>query len=188
MERMKIFLCVTGLMVTIFLFSCTTASHYNFSLRNTLAIFLLHDGKNDYFCIPVQYIGDYQIQSFEFDNGYIEIGDYKIMLERNDISTDMFVDESSDEQGNIGLGNLNQYNIILRKYLKNNELKNIINEYDKGNTHSKFYIEYAITIDNERMEGCGLLDDFELYNGPGHDPSWFPPNLDFFKTNVLGKS
>jgi hypothetical protein len=188
MERMKNILCVTGLIVTIFFFSCATTSHYNFSLKNTLAIFMLNNGKNSRFAIPVQYIGDYHVQSFEFDHGYIQIGDYKIPLGRDDLSIEMFASESSDESGNIGLGNLNQYNIFVQYTLKERDMDNITNEYKKGNTYSKFYIEYTITIDNERMEGCGYTDDFELYNGPVGDYDWFPPNLKFFKDNVLGKS
>jgi hypothetical protein len=210
MEGMKKFLCVAGLMATVFLFSCATASQRHFSLKNTLAIFILNDGKSYFFAIPVQYIGDYQIQNFEFDSGYIEIGDYKIPLVRGDLSIDVFLNEYSDESGNTDLSGdhiysevngkilfskmdepltknhaddnmFNQYNIIIKKPLKNNEIKNITSEYKKGNTHSNFYIEYTITIDNERMEGCGFTDDFELYNGPAEDYGWFPPNLGFFK-------
>jgi hypothetical protein len=82
----------------------------------------------------------------------------------------------------------NQYNIILEKYLKNSELESINNEYKKGNTDSKFYLEYTITIDNEQME-CGYSDDFELYKGHVQDfqtlGSDFPPNLEFFRARVL---
>jgi hypothetical protein len=138
-------------------------------------------------------------------------------LKRNDISIEVFVNESSDESGNTdGMFNLvhsekngristskmdepltkkneseqvfNQYNIILEKYLTNNEIKNINNEYKKGNTYSKFYVEYTITIDNERMEGCGYADDFELYNGPLENYDSYPPNLKFFRTMVLEQS
>jgi hypothetical protein len=148
---------------------------------------MLNDGKNYQFAIPVQYIGDYHLQSFEFDNGYILIGDYKIVLERDDLSIEMFVSETSDESGNIGLGNLNQYNIFIKYTLKKSDMDNITNEYNKGNTNSQFFLGYTITIDNERMEGCGYSDDFELYNGPAEGTDWFPPNLEFFKTNVLSK-
>jgi hypothetical protein len=203
-----------GLLITISLFSCVTTGNYNFTLKNTLSIFLLTDGKNYYFSIPVQYIGDYHIGGFEFDDGYIAIGDYKMNLKRNDLSIEVFVNESSDESGNTdGVFNLihsekngktsiskmdepltkkneseqvfNQYNIILKKYLTNNEIKNINNEYKKGNTYSKFYVEYTITFDNERMTGCGYSDDFELYNGPLENYDSYPPNLKFFRTRVL---
>jgi hypothetical protein len=214
MERMKIFLFCIGLLISISFISCATTSNNDLTLKNTLSIFLLNDGNNYYFSIPVQYIGDYHIGSFEFDNGYIAIGDYKMNLKRNGISIEVFVNESSDESGNTdGVFNLvhsekngkisiskmdvpltkkdepgqvfNQYNIILNKYLTDNEIKKINNEYKKGNTHSKFYVEYTITIDNERMPGCGYLDDFELYNGPVVDYDWLPPNLGFFWTWVL---
>jgi hypothetical protein len=203
-----------GLLITISFINCATTGSYNLTLKNTLSIFLLNDGNNYYFSIPVQYIGDYHIGSFEFDNGYIAIGDYKMNLKRKDVSIEVFVNESSDESGNTdGVFNLvysekngkisiskmdepltkkdesgqvfNQYNIILNKYLTNNEIKKINNEYKKGNTHSKFYVEYTITIDNERMEGCGYADDFELYNGPVENHDSYPPNLKFFRTMVL---
>jgi hypothetical protein len=215
MAGIKNSLFITGLFITILFLSCstTTTRHYNFSLKNTLSIFLLNDGKDYYFTIPIQYIGDYQIESFEFNSGYILIGDYRIMLSRDDLSIDVFVNESSDEYGNTdGVHTfihsekngsilvskmdepltknheydnmLNQYNILVEYILKNNDMDSIFIEYEKGNIYSMFYLEYTITLDNERMSGCGYLDNFELYNGPVQDASylqydWFPPNLDF---------
>ena len=44
---------------------------------------------------------------------------------------------------------------------------------------------YDIVIDNEEQNGSGMLDDFELYDGPALDPAWFPPNLNFFKAKYL---
>jgi hypothetical protein len=191
--------------------SCATTRHFNISLRNTLSIFLLNDKKGPFFAIPVQYIGDYHIENFEFDGGYISVGDYKILLKRDNINIDAFVNESSDESGNtdgihamvyserngqiltskmhepLTLNQehdnlLNQYNIFIEYPLKNNEMDYIINECKKGNKDSMFFLEYTITIDNERMEGCGYLDNFELYDGPVQETQsdWFPPNLGFF--------
>jgi hypothetical protein len=120
------------------------------------------------------------------------IGGYEILLNRDNVNIDVFEKIPSDEVGNTDGANLifNQYNIILEKNLKNGELENMIKEYEKGNTASKFYLEYTITIDNEQME-CGYSDDFELYNGPTQDfrsfGSDFPPNLEFFRDRVLGK-
>jgi hypothetical protein len=186
-----------------------SAKTYNFSLKNTLAIFLLNDGENYYFSIPVQYIGDYHIGGFEFDTGYILIGNHEIPLSRDDLNIDVFVNEFSDESGRTdGEHNFiysekngriliskmdepltknheddnmfNQYNIFIENIISNNDMENIINEYKKGNTQSRFYLEYTITIDNERIPGCGYLDDFELYNEAVQNPFWFPPNLEFF--------
>ena len=64
-------------------------------------------------------------------------------------------------------------------------MKNIINEYEKGNVYSKLDIWYDITIDNEEQNGNGMLDDFELYDGPAIDTAWFPENLNFFKAKYL---
>jgi hypothetical protein len=117
------------------------------------------------------------------------IGGYEILLNRDDMNIDVFEKIPCDENGNTSGPDLifNQYNIILEKYLKNNELENIIKEYEKGNTYSKFYLEYTITIDNEQGE-YGYSDDFELYNGLVTFGSGFPPNLEFFRAKVLEKN
>jgi hypothetical protein len=175
-----------------FLLTCTATRSYNFSLKNTLSIFLLNDGKDYYFSIPIQYIGDYQIENFEFKNGFILIGGYEILLNRDNVNIDAFEKVPSDENGNTNGPDLlfNQYNIILEKHLENSELEKITGEYEKGNTGSKFFLEYTITIDNEQGE-YSYSDDFELYNGPVQDTqtfgSEFPPNLEFFRGKVLEK-
>jgi hypothetical protein len=131
--------------------------------------------------MPVQYVGDYQINSFEFTDGYILIGDYKILLEKKDVNIDIYVNENSDEQGNTdGLFNLiyseekgkislskmneplkknnesqdtlNFYCIIIDKKLNNNEMKKIISEYEKGNTYSNFSLWYKCSFDYEQEE------------------------------------
>jgi hypothetical protein len=82
---------------------------------------------------------------------------------------------------------MNHYYIFIEKYLSNNEMKKIVKKYESGKVYSKFTIWYDLTIDNEEQNGSGLLDDFELYNGPALDPSWFPVNLNFFKAKYLQK-
>ena len=82
---------------------------------------------------------------------------------------------------------VNHYYIFIEKHLTDNEFKKIINEYEKGNVYSKLSIWYDITIDNEEESGSGMLDDFELYDGPAIDPAWFPSNLNFFKAKYLQK-
>jgi len=169
------------LILVIFLSGCVKEQQYNFSLKNTLAIFLLNDDDKNYFCIPVQYIGDYQINDFEFTDGYILIGNYEILLKKDDINISLYLNRETDEYG------INQFDIFIEKYLSNDDMKNIINEYKKGNVNSRMYIGYNIVIDNEPQNGNGLLDDFELYNGIAIDTSFFPANLDFFKAKYLHK-
>jgi hypothetical protein len=205
-----------GLFVTIIFSNCTTTRHYDFSLNNTLSIFLLNNERGYYFCIPVQYMGDYQISGFEFNNGNILIGDYEILLKRDEINISVYLNETADLDGNSDSGfNLiyleenggisiskmgeplaikhesdemvNHYYIFIEKYLTDNEMKNIINEYERGNVYSKLSIWYDMTIDNEEQNGNGMLDDFELFDGPSIDPAWFPPNLNFFKARYLQK-
>jgi hypothetical protein len=86
-NKINVCLCLMGLFGAIIFSNCAIIrqndfSQFNFSLKNTLSIFLLNNEKDYYFCIPVQYIGGYQIGRFEFDNGNILIGDYDIFIEK----------------------------------------------------------------------------------------------------------
>ena len=169
-------------------------SQYNLSLKNTLTIFLLNNENNHYFCIFLQYIDDFHISSFEFNYGNIMIGDFNISLNRDNVNILVYLNESPVERGNtfdefnlvyqekngrvliskmaepLATNNkcdynMNQYVIFIERHLTENEMKNIINQYRKGNINSNFYIWFDITIDNEEQRGSGLLDNFELYNG-----------------------
>jgi hypothetical protein len=191
-------------------------SKYNFSLKNTLSIFLLNNKKGFYFCIPVQYIGDYQIAGFEFDNCNILIGDYNILLKKNEVNISVYLNETADENGNtvgefkliyleengrvliskiadpLAIKNnsdylMNQYDIFIEKYLTDNEMKNIIDEYETGNVYSKLSVWYDITIDNEKQNGSGILDDFELHSGPVNEYVWLLPHFEFFRSKYLQK-
>jgi len=218
--KKNVSLCIIALFAAITLSTCATIrkndfSQYNLSLKNTLAIFLLNNEKGWYFCIPVQYLGDYQIARFKFDNGNIQIDDYELLLKRNEINISIYLNETANEDGNIAgifnliylekngkvliskmaeplaakkkSGMLNHYYIFIEKYLTKNEIKKIINKYESGNVSSKFSIWYDLTIDNKEQNNSGLLDNFELYDGLAIDPAMFPPNLDFFKVKYLGK-
>jgi len=203
-----------ALFTAIIFSSCASARHYDFTLKNTLSIFLLHNERDYFFCIPVQYIGDYQIESFEFNNGNIQIGDYDILLKRDEINIYVYLNENADvdgesdsdfnliyseENGRISVakmneplavkneadGKMNHYYIFIEKYLTDNEMKNIAREYESEKVYSKLAIWYDLIVDNEIQNGNGMLDDFELFDGPLTDPGWFPPNLDFFKSKYL---
>ena len=215
-SKVHVYLCIMGLFAVIILSNCATTRRYDFSLKNTLSIFLLNNGENYYFCIPVQYMGDYQIEKFEFNNGNILIGDYEILLKRDEVNISVYLNEASDldgtsdgefnliyleENGKISISKmgepltikhdsddkLHHYYIFIEKYLTDAEYKKIVNEYEKGNVYSKLSIWYDMSINNEEQNGNGMLDDFELYDGPAIDPAWFPPNLNFFKARYLGK-
>jgi hypothetical protein len=211
-------LCAVALFAAISFSNCATIrqkdfSQYNFSLNNTVSIFLIDNKKDPYFCIPVQYMGDYQIGRFEFDHGNILIGDYDILLKRDEINISVYLNEVADEDGGaiegfnlIYLENnskvsvskmveplaaknspdyLNHYYIFIEKYLTDNEMKNIVSEYKKGNVNSMMSIWYDLTIDSEEQNGSGMLDNFELYDGPGIDLAGFFPNLNFFRAKYL---
>ena len=217
MKRAAVFLLIISSLALIIFSNCTNKHNYDFSLKNTLSIFLLNNGKENYFCIPVQYMGDYQISGFEFNNGSILIGDYDILLKRDEINISVYLNESADPDGDSEEGGFNliyleengristskmdepltiknepdekfnHYYIFIEKYLTDNDMKKIIKEYEKGNVYSKLSIWYDITIDDEEQSGSGMLDDFELYDGPAIDHVWFPPNLNFFKVKYLQK-
>jgi len=210
-----------GLFAAITLLNCATirqndSSQHNFSLKDTLSIFLLNNEKGHYFCIPIQYVGDYQIARFEFDNGNILIGDYDILLKRNKVNISVYLNETANEDGNtiegfnliyleengkvsvskmaepLAIKNksdymMNHYYIFIEKHLTDNEMKKIIKEYEKGNVHSKMSVWYDLTIDNEEQNGSGMLDDFEFYDGLALAPDSFPSNLNFFKAKYLQK-
>ena len=214
-------LCVIGIFMALLLSNCTTTrqndfSRYNFSLKDTLSIFLINNGDDRYFCVPIQYVGDYQISGFEFDNGNITVGAYEILFKKDDINISVYLNEDvADDWNSDGEFNLiyleengrvltskmreplaakretgeklNHYYIFIEKHLTINEMRNIVKEYEKGNVFSKMSVWYDITIDNELQPGTGLLDNFELYNGPAMDTSWFPPNLNFFIAKYLQK-
>jgi len=212
-------LLIISLFAVIALINCATTrqndfSKYNFTLNNTLSIFLINNEKDYYFCIPVQYAGEYQISRFEFDNGNVLIGNYDIPLKRDELNISVYLNEAEDEDGNtagefyiiyqekdgkVSINKMaeplaekkdpdfmmNHYYIFIEKCLTNIEMKNIINEYKKGKVQSQMSIWYDLTIDNEEQNGSGILDTFDLYDGPGIDPAFFPSNLDFFKAKYL---
>jgi len=211
-------LCAVALFTVLSFSNCATIrqndfSQYNFTLKDTVSIFLLDNKNAPYFCIPVQYMGDYQIGRFEFDHGNILIGDYDILLKKNEINISVYLNEAADEDGGAIEGfnliyqenngrvsvskmaeplaakndpdYLNHYYIFIEKYLTDNEMKNIVSEYKKGNVSSQMSIWYDLTIDNDEQNGSGILDTFELYDGPGIDLAGFFPNLNFFRAKYL---
>jgi len=209
-------LCISFLFSAIILSNCIKTknndiSNYNFSLHNTVSIFLLKDENNGYyFCIPVQYIGNYQIQAFEYDNGSIIIGDYEILLKREELNIFVYLNETADESGNsngefnliymeennkVSISKMNEplaikndpdsifnhYYIFIEKHLNSDEINNLIIEYNKGNINSYYSIWYDLIIDNKEQNGSGMIDNFELFNGPLQEYVWLFDNLEFFR-------
>jgi hypothetical protein len=144
------------------------------------------------------------------------IGDQKILFNKKDVNVNAYLNENSDEYGNtdglftlvytqekgktllskmdeplikshVPTNSMNMYCIIVDKLIKKSEMKKITGEYEKGNTRSSFYLEYTVTIDNEELDKCGILDDFDLRDGIVMETAWFPPNLDFYRAKVLQK-
>jgi len=168
MERKNsLYLCVIGIFTALIFSNCENAKKYDFMCQNTMSIDILNNGKNYYFSIPVQYIGDYQIENFDFKNGYVLIGDYKILLEKENVKINVLLNKQSDENGNtegafdtvyleengkiliskmdepvIKTDNvMNQYNINIERILNYDEIENIINEHKNLNNTNYNYRE-----------------------------------------------
>ncbi|MCL2276564.1 MAG: hypothetical protein FWC21_01565 [Treponema sp.] len=217
----RIFLYIFTLIAIIFFSGCASAPvpifeqtrsnqrNYNFTLSNTVSVYMVNDDKNkQFFCFPIQYVFEYQMQSFDLTESFLIIGDYKIDINRNNANIYIYLDEESDisgvfdsvdfkiiyieEKGIINLSDMkkplpaklsedlvNHYYIFIERHLNENEMNAIVNEYKKGNFSSRAEIWYDIVIDNEPQLGSGIIDTFEIYI---HDPTYNIPNLKFFKT------
>jgi len=213
MKKNKIF-CIFCLVFIIVLSGCLTARKYNLSLADTVSIFLLNKEKGSFFCIPVQYMGDYHIGGFDFKKGLIEIGGYRIPLNSKNVNIFVYLNEETDEAGSLDTGfnlvyqeekgrilvsKMNEpltvkqieddgkfahYYIFIEKFLGSNEIKRINSEFEKGNVSSRLEIWYDIIIDNELQSGSGMLDNFQLSDKPS-EAAYFFPNLNFFRAKYL---
>ena len=213
-SRINTCLFIIALFFLIVFSSCVNSRNHNISVNKSLSIFLLNNGNDYFFCIPIQYIGDYHIGNFDFDIGLISIGDFDISLKREEINIYIYLNETSDENGNTdGEYNLiyseennkvliskmneplsikhesnymmNQYNIFIERYLTKNEMENIFKEYKNGNVYSHLEIWFNITIDDEEQVKSGMIDDFELHNEFVQEVIWILPHFELFITKYL---
>jgi len=210
-------LCVFVLFTAIILSNCerTDANQFDFSLHNTVSIFLLENEAGIFFCIPIQYLGDFHIGSFEFTNGFIVIGNFEIPLLKDNINIFVYLNQRTDDSGSLDSGfelvfekergrilisKMNEplsvqqiksdgkyihYYIIIERFLTDYEIERIKDEYQKGNIHSRYEIWFDLVIDGEPQIGSGVADDFVLYNGPASDVVFLFPNLNFFRARYM---
>jgi len=206
-------LCVFILLAAIVLSNCakTNIRQFDFSLHNTVSIFLLENEAGFFFCIPVQYLGDFHIGSFEFTHGLIVIGEYEIPLLRDTVNVFVYLNQKTDDSGSLDSGfdlvfgkerghvvvsimneplsvqNVESdgtyihYYIFIERFLNDHELERIKSEYAKGNVYSWF----DLIIDGEPQIGSGMADSFVLYNGPAPDAVFLFPNLNFFRAKYF---
>jgi hypothetical protein len=193
-----------GVFVAIIFSNCSNIRFNNIALKGTFPkIFLLNNGDNYYFSLPKQYIVINQFENIEFINGFILIGEYVILLKKDNINIDVFLNESSDLNGFISESSyivysehngkkliskmkepiefseyqVIEYNINIEKHLDNNNIKNIINEYNKGNIVSYVYLKYRITINTEgrneyifdeynyfEFTDTGIIAEYEIFD------------------------
>jgi len=210
-------LCVFILCMAIILSNCARANirNFNFSLHNTVSIFLLENEAGFFFCIPIQYLGDFHIGSFEFTNGLIVVGGYEIPLLRDNVNIFVYLNQKTDnsgsldngfdlifekESGNVVISKMSEplsihhiesdgtyihYYIFIERFLNGHELERIKSEYANGNVYSRFEIWFNLIIDGEPQIGSGVADSFVLYNGPASDAVFLFPNLNFFRAKYF---
>jgi len=119
------------ILIAIVFSDCANTQKYEFACQNTVSIFLLDNGKDYYFSIPIQYIGDYQINNFEFVNGHVLIGDYKIILQRDAITISVYYNEDSDDIQ------------TMVDYLNNGNDIDSISDYFKIDAYGSFTLIYS---------------------------------------------
>ena len=217
--------CLYSLLLSavIFLSSCISTglrqlSVSDFSLHNTVSIFLLENEAGFFFCIPIQYHGDFHIGSFEFTKGIIVVGEYEIPLLKDNINIFVYLNQKTDnsgsltsgfdlvfwkERGDVFISKMSEplsmqpvksdgyyihYYIMIERFLSEHEIKKIKSEYAKGNVHSRFEIWFGLVIDGEAQIGSGVIDDFKLYKGSASDAVFLFPNLNFFRAKYFTAS
>ncbi|MCL2410735.1 MAG: hypothetical protein FWC97_03735 [Treponema sp.] len=193
----------------------TNTQQLDFSLHNTVSIFLLKNETGFFFCMPIQYLGDFHISCFEFIDGLIVIGDYKIPLLNDNVNIFVYLNQKSDEngssdsgfdlvfekkRGNVLIskmieplseqqvesdGKYVHYYIFIERFLEDHEVKKIKSNYAKGNVYSRFEVWFNLIIDGEPQIKSGVGDDFELYTGHPSSAVFLFPNLNFFRAQYL---
>jgi hypothetical protein len=121
------------------------------------------------FRVSFNYDSNYQIDNIEFDYGFIIIGDYMYVLERDDIEIGVFIDGLrffSSSKDDMALSKMRepiilesdsntqifQYSFYFNKTFNNDEIAEIVNRYSKENNYLKVYVKYNLYINNEIIE------------------------------------
>jgi hypothetical protein len=186
-------LCVLGLTAVIILSNCATTrqnnfSQYNFSLKNTLSIFLLNNEKGYFFCIPVQYCGDYQISRFEFDNGNIRIGDYDILLKRDEINISVYLNEKADENGSTGGNTVGDFNLIYLeengRVLASKMTEPAATKIESDWTMNHYYIFIEKYLTDSEMKN--IVNEYESGNVYSNLSIWYDLTIDDVEQNGSG--
>jgi len=212
-------LCILVLFAAIILSNCasvrTSTRPFNLSLHNTVSIFLLENEAGFFFCIPIQYLGDFHISCFEFTSGLIVIGGYELPLLPDNTTIFVYRNQKTDDSGSLDTGfdlvfskergtvlvskmseplsvphierdgTYIHYYIFIERFLTDHEVKRIKSAYQNGNIHGRYEIWFNLVIDNEPQMGSGVADDFVLYNGPASDAVFLFPNLNFFRARYM---
>jgi hypothetical protein len=135
-----------------------------------LFISLLKSKEDDYFIsITFNINSENQIENFKYYDGLIQIGNYNLELNKEKISIDIDLNKDFNKvywviKGQEPISKMNEPIIIINEknkginyYLfnfrlssiRNNEIKMIIDEFNKKNTKTNLYLKYELLINNE---------------------------------------
>jgi hypothetical protein len=116
-----------------------------------MSISILSGGKNHYFSIPVQYVGDYQIEYFEFTSGYILIGNYKILLEKENVKIEILLNKTANEDGK-ARGNFTPVYSQKKGKTKLSRLDDPIIKEERDKTFNLYNIDIERILTKEEVE------------------------------------
>jgi hypothetical protein len=192
---MKIFGCFFCIFTVLFFSNCKTTVYYvqfkeDDNISSASIVLSEHDGKQLH--IVTNKIGNFEINNFQYDYGYIKIDDYKILFERNNIDIIISANTPSEIIGNTyypynyyvynennGIikifkmnepiankydanEDINVYDIYFTKKISNNIYRKLINLYENKKNNVQLYLKYDITIDDEVITE-EVIQEFELY-------------------------
>ena len=175
-KRNIIILCIIGFIAIILSINLYSVHYFHFLDNNGEInilyqphISLLKSSDNNYFISTTFEVNsDYQIEEFKFDYGFINIGNYKILFDKNEININIKINDWRDYRNEVYLIiNGNEYisklddsihmeneNILYffnfsKNNIRNVEIKNIIDGYKKNNNSVNLYLKYEIRINDE---------------------------------------
>jgi hypothetical protein len=177
-KRNTVILCLIGLFIVILLIPFWPPVHYFYFIdeNSTLPtgskafISLLKSKEDDNFIsIDFNINSNNQIENFKYYDGFIQIGNYNLELNKEKISIDIDLNKDFNNvywviKGQEPKSKMNEpiitkneknngINIYFFSFtlssISDNEIKIIIDNFKKKNTKTKLYLKYEIEINNE---------------------------------------
>jgi hypothetical protein len=89
-------------------------------------------------------MGDYQIEKFEFDSGHVQIGDFEILLKRDEVNIYVYLNEAADESEFSYKDSDDAFNLIYSeeksKILISKMDKSLTKKYESDGKVNHYYI------------------------------------------------